>query len=139
MIMALPRDSDWTELETLTGDSSWSAASMRTYFDGLEHCRYVARGSPGHGYEGWLSTNRADPKTFLSDSKVFWNLKAAASIAGATLDSAGDLLAILSRDLNTRLVERGIERCLHNAPLSMDEYKPSEAHHAISSSLPSIA
>jgi choline dehydrogenase len=113
MIMALPRDGDWNELETLTGDGSWRAASMRTYFERLEHCQYVARGSPGHGYEGWLSTNRADPKIFLSDSKVFWMLKAAASIAGATLDTAGDLLAILSRDLNARSVERGTERGLH--------------------------
>ena len=48
MILVYPNDSDWNELADLTGDRSWRADRMRTYFERIEDC--------GHRpLEKWLS------------------------------------------------------------------------------------
>ncbi len=36
-----PHNSDWDHIAALTGDASWSCASMHEYFQRLENCRYV--------------------------------------------------------------------------------------------------
>ena len=40
MIIVYPHNEDWDYLATLTGDASWRADNMRTYFEKLENCRY---------------------------------------------------------------------------------------------------
>ena len=72
LILVYPLDSDWDEIAALTGDQSWSAASMRKYFIKLERCEYVdppssGQASFGHGFGGWLPTNLADPKILTRD------------------------------------------------------------------------
>jgi choline dehydrogenase len=125
MIMMRPLDDDWNQIASLTGDNSWKASTMREYQKKFEDCQYAPHGSTGHGYGGWLSTNRAEPSIFTSDSKIYWMLKAAGSLLDVAVDSAADLLATLSRDLNDGSTEAGTERGLYNAPLSMDRYKRS--------------
>jgi choline dehydrogenase-like flavoprotein len=70
MIFVLPHDSDWDGIATLTGDASWRAANMRRYARRLENCRHrpfwraLARlgiDPLGHGWNGWLSAERAMP------------------------------------------------------------------------------
>lgn len=73
--MMYPLDDDWTRIVNLTGDTSWNATGMRSYYERLENCQYLTPGTPGHGFSGWLATNRADPTIFLSDNKVFQMLK----------------------------------------------------------------
>jgi choline dehydrogenase len=97
MITVLPQDSDWNYIADLTGDESWRAENMRTYFTRLENCKYVpnphslkaiAEGvvssigeliehredwrdwAHGHGFEGWLPTCEADPKLVLKDPEM---------------------------------------------------------------------
>ncbi len=70
LIMMYPLEQDWSDLVTITGDSSWSAAKMRAYFQKVEQCQYMPRGSAGHGFDGWLPTNRADESMFLVDPQV---------------------------------------------------------------------
>src|SRR5262245_13774643 len=41
MITVIPQDGDWNAIAQLTGDDSWGAAHMRSYFERLEDCRYV--------------------------------------------------------------------------------------------------
>jgi len=41
MITVVPQDSDWNNIANITGDTSWGAANMRTYFERLENCKYV--------------------------------------------------------------------------------------------------
>lgn len=46
---------DWKYIQTLTGDSSWAPTKMRTYFEKIENNKYLPPGTPGHGFDGWLS------------------------------------------------------------------------------------
>jgi choline dehydrogenase-like flavoprotein len=74
LIFVYPHDSDWIELADLTGDPSWRPEAMRGYFERLENCghRTVDRAlakfgvNPSrHGWDGWLSTERAAPSIAL--------------------------------------------------------------------------
>ncbi len=97
MITVVPQDDDWNFIAQLTGDASWSAGKMRSYFERLENCRYVPApgslqadaekvlstiaqlfdkgenwrdGTDGHGFKGWLSTCEADPLLVLKDKEL---------------------------------------------------------------------
>lgn len=57
MNFALPPDRDWDAIAELTGDESWRATAMRTYFERLENNDYLTRngsGSEGHGFDGYI-------------------------------------------------------------------------------------
>jgi len=57
MISVLPHDSDWDNLASLTGDSSWNSDGMREYFKKVERNLYGQDGEDGHGTNGWLDVN----------------------------------------------------------------------------------
>jgi choline dehydrogenase len=59
MFSVYPHESDWANLETITGNASWSPANMRTYFERLEKCNYLPNGVVGHGFSGWYQTSLA--------------------------------------------------------------------------------
>ncbi len=76
LIFVSPHDADWDGIAALTGDPSWSAARMRRYFQRLENCRHrpvyrvLARlglDPTGHGWNGWLHTERADIRPVFRD------------------------------------------------------------------------
>src|SRR5262249_8390299 len=77
MIMVYPHNFDWDDIARSAGDESWNAANMRRYFERLENCRYrpfwrliqkLFRWNPTrHGFDGWLSTQKALPKAILGD------------------------------------------------------------------------
>ena len=80
MIFVYPHNSDWDAIASLTGDDTWSAANMRTYFERLEDCRHRPfhrfwsrlRWNPTrHGWHGWLPTEKAIPMAALSDRRLF--------------------------------------------------------------------
>ena len=69
MILVYPHNADWNQLADLTGDASWRAENMRSYFERLERCEHRpderATSRPGHnpsrhGWSGWLQTESAD-------------------------------------------------------------------------------
>jgi len=87
MITVYPANSDWDHIHALTGDASWSAFHMHTYFQRLEHCDYVsglkrvAEAISGelhgqgldpsrHGYAGWLHTETANPDLIFKDGEL---------------------------------------------------------------------
>lgn len=95
LITIYPHNSDWDQVAQLTGDSSWKSQHMRKYFERLERCQYIERprylrgnaflfalvrlfpflssffGNPSrHGFDGWLSTNLADPTLVISDGEL---------------------------------------------------------------------
>jgi len=95
MITVYPHNSDWDQIAQLTGDSSWHSQHMRKYFERLERCQYIERpetltrnsllaaivrllpflaklfGNPSrHGFDGWLSTNLADPGVVITDGEL---------------------------------------------------------------------
>ena len=40
MILVYPHNADWNQLADLTGDASWRAEKMRSYFERLERCEH---------------------------------------------------------------------------------------------------
>ncbi|MDN5869784.1 MAG: GMC family oxidoreductase [Nitrococcus sp.] len=79
MILMYPHEADWDGIAALTGDSSWSAERMHAYFRRLEHCRHrplqrwlarLGMDLTGHGWRGWLPTEKAIPTTALRDDHL---------------------------------------------------------------------
>src|SRR5579859_5983322 len=95
LITIYPHNSDWDQIAQLTGDASWHSQQMRKYFERLERCQYIERrpsltghtllstlvrffpflsvffGNPSrHGFDGWLSTNVADPSLVIKDGEL---------------------------------------------------------------------
>lgn len=80
MILIYPEDDDWRTIERLTGDPSWSPRNMRRYFRRLEDCGHrwwprllskIGIDYTGHGWKGWLSTERAMPRQTFGDLATF--------------------------------------------------------------------
>jgi choline dehydrogenase-like flavoprotein len=76
LIFLYPHDADWDGIAELTGDRSWSARNMRRYFQRLENCRHrplyrwlakLGLDPTGHGWAGWLHTQRADIRPVFRD------------------------------------------------------------------------
>jgi len=83
MIFMLPHDSDWDYIRDLTGDPSWSARHMRRHARALENCRYrplwrvlafIGINPTGHGWRGWLSTERPLEFGALGDEEMVLTL-----------------------------------------------------------------
>lgn len=122
MILIRPHDADWDGIARLTGDPSWSAEAMRPYFRRLEECGHrpvwrwfdrLGLDRTGHGWQGWMRTERAKPLTALRDERLMRVLLHAAHVA---LHDGNALLAALHRlvegqaDPNDqRLVRRNAE------------------------------
>jgi choline dehydrogenase len=95
MILVYPHNSDWNQLADLTGDPSWRAEHMRSYFERLENCqhrpmqRFLARlgvNPTRHGWGGWLHTEKAAPEEAIRDAQV---RKALADSFGQALKELG--------------------------------------------------
>jgi choline dehydrogenase len=88
MIMIYPHNPDWDEIAEMTGDASWSAASMRRYFERMEDCRHrpvwrcikrlLGWNPTRHGFGGWLTIEKALPLAVLGDIDLIEILKKSA-------------------------------------------------------------
>ncbi|PHJ57930.1 glucose-methanol-choline oxidoreductase [Nostoc linckia z18] len=76
MITVYPHNSDWDKIAEITKDASWNSDNMRKYFERLERCNYLDRpinpndNPTRHGFDGWLTTNLADPKLVVRDRQL---------------------------------------------------------------------
>lgn len=79
MILVYPHNADWDHIAELTGDSSWRASKMRTYFERLENCghrplhRWLAKigiNPTRHGWKGWLRTEKCIPMSAMHNSTL---------------------------------------------------------------------
>jgi choline dehydrogenase len=130
MITIYPHQSDWSNIASITGDTSWEPSNMRQYFKRLERCEYLPNGIPGHGFTGWLGTNRADLKLALGDSKILSIIGAAAtamgnSILGLIPEKFSQLLGLLLRDVNSINPHRDMTEGIYQLPLAMTHAKRS--------------
>jgi choline dehydrogenase len=98
MILVYPHNSDWDQIADLTGDPSWRAEHMRTYFERLENCQHrpverfwsrFGRNPSRHGWSGWLHTERASPAIVLKDR----------ALGSVIVDSVREALAGMGRPL----------------------------------------
>ncbi|RFU33001.1 hypothetical protein B7463_g3332, partial [Scytalidium lignicola] len=105
LITIYPHESDWTNIATITGDSSWSPNHMRTYFEKLERNGYLPSSIVGHGYTGWLGTALTDLSLVVEDQKLLSLIISAATamgkgLLGLLLNTVVGLGEVLLRDLN---------------------------------------
>ncbi len=79
MILICPHHEEWRRIAALTGDPGWSPEAMQRHFARLENCRYrplqellddVGVDRTGHGFHGWLSTEKAIPRAALFDQEL---------------------------------------------------------------------
>ena len=79
MIFMLPHDADWNAIARLTGDRSWRASRMRRYARRVEAChhrpgwralRRFGLDPTGHGWDGWLRTERSVPLEAFGDREL---------------------------------------------------------------------
>ncbi|HSS47513.1 MAG TPA: GMC family oxidoreductase [Thermoanaerobaculia bacterium] len=80
MVTIYPHNADWDGIAELTGDSSWRAKHMRTYFEKLENChhrffayRWLSKlgiNLTRHGFNGWLQTEKVLPRSALRDRSL---------------------------------------------------------------------
>ncbi len=94
MIFMLPHASDWDHIARITGDLSWRATHMRNYAQRLEDCRHrpvwralrhLGIDPTGHGWHGWLRTEKAIPLTVLGDDGLVRVLRDSASTFTSSL------------------------------------------------------
>ena len=87
MIFMLPHASDWDHIAQMTGDRSWRASNMRRYAKRVEAChhrpvwralRHIGLDFSGHGWDGWLPTERAMPHEVLADDELLRTVVGAA-------------------------------------------------------------
>jgi choline dehydrogenase len=79
MIFVYPHNADWNAIADLTGDRSWRAEHMRTYFERLENCqhrrtrRFLAKlgiNPSRHGFGGWLHTEKSLATDAIRDPQI---------------------------------------------------------------------
>jgi choline dehydrogenase len=101
MIIVRPNNADWNHLWQVTGDASWRASNMQKYFRRLERCRYrwfphrwadwlFGWNPTGHGWRGWLTTERALPLRTLLDWRLRRTLRKGLIAAGSLLPDVVD-------------------------------------------------
>lgn len=98
MILVCPHDADWEAIARETGDPSWSPANMHAYFRRLERCRHrpvqsvledLGIDRTGHGYDGWLQTEKALPSGAFRDRALMRSIILSAE---ASLKESGNPL-----------------------------------------------
>ncbi|KID84676.1 Glucose-methanol-choline oxidoreductase [Metarhizium guizhouense ARSEF 977] len=71
LVAIYPHRSDFEYIASLTGDGSWAPDNMRKYFVRMERNRYLLPLlAKGHGFDGWLDTERAPITLPLEDPKL---------------------------------------------------------------------
>ncbi|KAI8631458.1 hypothetical protein F5Y19DRAFT_396790 [Xylariaceae sp. FL1651] len=100
-VLELPPDATWDYIANVTGDESWGASEMRKIYEEIENCHYAANGTEGHGFSGWLETNRGYGSWLGNDSGATALFKAMVEQSGGPGNmSVTELRDQLSRDIN---------------------------------------
>ncbi|KAI1151303.1 hypothetical protein F4825DRAFT_365798 [Nemania diffusa] len=100
-VLELPPDETWDYIANITGDKSWAASEMRKIYEEIENAHYVKVGTAGHGFTGWLETNRGNGSWIDDGSDAAAVLRAMLGQSGAPGNmSVADLQSQLGRDIN---------------------------------------
>lgn len=97
---------------------------MRKYLTRLEKNSYVANGTSGHGFSGWLDISLADPSVAIEDAKTLQMVTAAANVLGqsittSNISTADKYASFLPGDANSVATNRDGLQSLYRVPISM--------------------
>jgi len=143
MIFMPPHDSDWNHIAQLTGDRSWRASRMRRHVRRVEAChhrpawrvlRWLGIDPTGHGWNGWLRTEKAMPLEALGDEDMVRVVAESARIFVHSLPRP--LLSILRwlrrpGDPNARIWGQGSFEGLCYTPLSTAGHQRTGARERV--------
>ncbi|KAK5994035.1 L-sorbose 1-dehydrogenase-like protein [Cladobotryum mycophilum] len=122
MNFALPPDNDWRHIANLTGDQSWAPENMRKLFVEVEKNGYLPGGhQPGHGYDGFISTN-LNNVTFVSSRPGVARFvrEAISELEGVDVQDEQQMLEMLARDINEIDTKRYEKPGVYSMPLHID-------------------
>ena len=143
MIFMRPHDSDWNHIAEATGDASWRAHPMQRYAQRVEAChhrplwralRRLGIDPTGHGWDGWLRTERYLSFKDLGDDQMVNFVAKTAEVFTASLDTP--LLSALrwlrgAGDPNARPWGSGSFEGLCYTPLSTSGSRRSGARERV--------
>ncbi|KAI8305737.1 Oxygen-dependent choline dehydrogenase [Colletotrichum sp. SAR11_59] len=121
LIAVYPHNSDFEHIAEITGDDSWSAANMRTYFERMEKNQYLLPAQEGHGYDGWLTTETAPLSIVLEDPQLLSLLTGGAFALGNLTDSVINLATLIAGDANSASDTRDTSIGYNQIPISTNE------------------
>lgn len=124
-LAVVPNDAYWNYIAELTGDDSWNANEMHKHFQKLERNLYLPKGSPGHGFDGWLNISRASTGS-PNDSLLKLAIEAA---GGDTLRDINDA-ADPNRDQTTGVFGSTTHSNVHGVRSSPNNYIKATLKHA---------
>ncbi|KXH34351.1 GMC oxidoreductase [Colletotrichum simmondsii] len=121
LIAVYPHRSDFDYIASLTGDSSWSADNMRNYFIRMENNRYLLPGVPGHGYNGWYSTETAPLNLALLDPQLLSLVTGGAFALGNETNLVFNIATLLAGDGNNVAASRDTTPGFYQIPISSND------------------
>jgi len=110
-------DSDWDYIAELTGDASWNATNMRKYFERLEKNNYLAAGTRGHGFDGYLDITINDNERLNNETDSHIVLKEVARQSGQDPEKVPELV---KGDLNNASPDRDQQTGIWGFPAHRD-------------------
>jgi len=135
MIFLAAPDADWDAIAAVTGDPGWSAAAMHRHFRAIEDCRHrpewrepglLGLDPTGHGWRGWMRTERALPASVIEDDDLLRVLLESILVALDDQDRPADELRRLFKDQgdpnDRRQAQAGFEGLCY-LPLATSEHR----------------
>ncbi|KAJ4130610.1 hypothetical protein NW754_009663 [Fusarium falciforme] len=116
-ISTLPPDADWEIVVERTGDKSWSPKNIRKHFINIERNEWLPRGTPGHGFDGWLRINTRNSSWSQQPSNFLSILN---GLANATDQDTAAVPQLITRDVNADVPDRNQQEGFYSMSLHMD-------------------
>ncbi|KAB5533634.1 hypothetical protein GE09DRAFT_1144606 [Coniochaeta sp. 2T2.1] len=114
----LPSRSDWDVIGQTTGDKSWSNEKFRSLFGRVERNHYLPRGTPGHGFDGYLDVNGNNGTLYEDQPDLVSVLKSMISETGGNPE---DVIDLVQRDINNVSPDRDTTPGLYGLPFHANE------------------
>ncbi|KAL0934510.1 alcohol dehydrogenase [Colletotrichum truncatum] len=116
-IATLPPDADWEIVVNRTGDRTWLAENMRQHFIEIERNEWFPRGTPGHGFDGYLRINTPNNSWTEQPSNVN---RIIAGLANATDQDIKIVPDLVVRDINAESPDRDQQEGFYGMSLHID-------------------
>ncbi|KAH7007946.1 GMC oxidoreductase, partial [Microdochium trichocladiopsis] len=121
LIAVYPHRSDFEYIRQVTGDDSWAADKMRSYFTKMEKNQYLLPLIPGQGYKGWLQTETAPLTIPLGDPSLLSVLTGGAFALGNLTQNIFNLATLLAGNANADSEARDTKPGFYQIPLSTND------------------